>query len=136
MSPPPYMNRSLCSASFFFSDDRHCVFSIWSVSNIRQRKSTNASNGPSQCSRYQRYGDKPSSTCAVLLITVINCQWISNGISWVSLSLFRIKGENFCHICSKFEVHILFFVIYTAPQKHESTLLHTYVLNAFLTGDC
>ena len=25
--------------------------------------------------------------------------------------------------------------LYTAPQKHESTLLHTYVLNKFLTAD-
>ena len=24
---------------------------------------------------------------------------------------------------------------YTAPQKHESTLLHTYVMNEFLTAD-
>ena len=24
---------------------------------------------------------------------------------------------------------------YNAPQKHESTLLHTYVLNEFLTAD-
>ena len=26
--------------------------------------------------------------------------------------------------------------VYTASQKHESTLLHTYVLNEFLTADC
>ena len=31
--------------------------------------------------------------------------------------------------------HFLLGALYTALQKHESTLLHTYVLNDFLTAD-
>ena len=30
----------------------------------------------------------------------------------------------------------LYSSVYNASQKHESTLLHTYVLNEFLTANC
>ena len=32
-------------------------------------------------------------------------------------------------------VEVIIIFLYTASQKHESTLLHTYVLNEFWTAD-
>ena len=38
-------------------------------------------------------------------------------------------------ICWILNVQSLKNIIYTASQKHESTLLHTYVLNEYLSAD-
>ena len=46
------------------------------------------------------------------------------GRFFISKSVFKVPWE------------INFWAIYTASQKHISTLLHTYVLNEFLTADC
>ena len=32
-------------------------------------------------------------------------------------------------------ISLSFLITYNASQKHESTLLHTYVMNEFLTAD-
>ena len=53
-------------------------------------------------------------------------------IWWIILQDIQDLSLN-ANIATKFSGKIKGF--YTAQQKHESTLLHTYVLNAFLTAD-
>ena len=48
--------------------------------------------------------------------------FISSTLAWLAIGAFASQTS-------------LSGKLYTASQKHESTLLHTYVLNVFLTAD-
>ena len=59
-----------------------------------------------------------------ILINAVPSMGSPHQLSFVLNKLKIPKSEN-----------VLDDPIYTASQKHESTLLHTYVLNEFLTAD-
>ena len=57
------------------------------------------------------------------------------------MGLLKIKGRLLelalanCFLSGYLRLETFVSCMYTAQQKHESTLLHTYVLNGFLTAD-
>ena len=86
-------------------------------------------------------------TCTYVMPRTVYFSWICILLTKLSLYLQPVKSENRkYHFCNEYIIYfaidgsrislpLVFNFIYNASQKHDSTLLHAYVLNEFLTAD-